>query len=69
MFPAIEVYHHALWGVLQIESKGELTPDELDGQKNTGWGKLQMAGEKALNRSILNVKGAGFSMSTFIIHR
>ena len=46
MFPAIEVYHHALWGVLQIESKGELTPDELEwtkkywmGQASDGWGE------------------------------
>ena len=45
-FPAIEVYHHALWGVLQIESKGELTPDELEwakkywmGQASDGWGE------------------------------
>ncbi|WP_270809960.1 hypothetical protein [Hungatella effluvii] len=46
MFPEVEVYHHALWGVLKIESKGELTPDEMEwakeywmGQAADGWGE------------------------------
>lgn len=40
-----------------------------NGQKNTGWAKLPMGELKALNRPILSVKKAEFSMSTFIIHR
>ena len=46
MFPAVEVYHHALWAVLKVETKGELTPDEMEwakeywmGQASDGWGE------------------------------
>ncbi|WP_320936374.1 hypothetical protein [Enterocloster lavalensis] len=63
MFPAIEVYHHALWGVLQIEIKGELTPDELEwtkkywmGQASDGWGEsFEQTDIECEDGGILNV--------------
>lgn len=41
MFPAVEVYLHALWSLLKIESKGKLTPDELE------WAKEYRMGQAA----------------------
>ena len=70
MFPAIEVYHHALWGVLQIESKGELTPDELEwtkkywmGQTADGWGEsFEQTDIECEDGGILNVHFYNSSM-------
>lgn len=46
MHPTVEAYHHSLWGVLEVETRGELTAEEMDyvkeywkGQAADGWGE------------------------------
>lgn len=70
MFPAIEVYHHALWAVLKVETKGELTPDEMEwakefwtGQAADGWGEsFEQTDIECEDGGILNVHFYNSSM-------
>lgn len=46
MFPTVEAYQYRLWGVLEVKSWGELSPEELEvikreweGQAADGWGE------------------------------
>ncbi len=46
MKPTVEIWQGELWGVLEIQSNGELSPPELDalteewcGQESDGWGE------------------------------
>lgn len=46
MYPAVEVWDYRLWGVLEVKSREELTPEEIAiikrewrGQMTDGWGE------------------------------
>lgn len=46
MYPSVEVWDYRLWGVLEVKSRGELTPEETAvikrewrGQMTDGWGE------------------------------
>ena len=48
MNPTVEVWRGELWGVLEVECRGELSPKELEevkeyweGQESDGWGSVR----------------------------
>lgn len=70
MFPAVEVYHNALWSVLKVETKGELTPNEMEwvkeywrGQASDGWGEgFEQTDIECEEENVLNVHFYNSSM-------
>ena len=62
MNPTVEVWRGELWGVLEVECRGELSPKELEevkeyweGQESDGWGSKLRMGKCASVFGILEV--------------